>query len=82
MASSPMVPGPIQRGSYCWLHGAYYRWTGIIAGKRTTKTISQQEAAECQKRIRHYRALQKKVGQLVKQSLKKAPWHERPLKHQ
>jgi hypothetical protein len=64
------------------LHGTYYRWTGIIAGKRTTKTISQQEAAECQKRIRHYRALQKKVGQLVKQSLKKAPWNERPLKHQ
>jgi len=47
-----------------------------------TKTISQQEAAECQKRIRHYRALQKKVSRIVKQSLTKAPWNERPLKHQ
>jgi hypothetical protein len=64
------------------LHGIYYRWTGIIAGKRTTKTISQREASECQKRIRNYRALQKQVGQLVKQSLKKAPWNDRPLKHQ
>ena len=62
------------------LHGTYYRWTGIIAGKRTTKTISQREAKECQKRIRSYRALQKQVGKLLKQSLKKAPWNDRALK--
>jgi hypothetical protein len=94
-ASLPLLPGSVSTAqSTCGkpncackkrppkLHGTYYRWTGIIDGKRTTKTISQQEAAECEKRIRHYRALQKKVGQLVKQSLKKAPWNERPLKHQ
>ena len=93
--SLPLLPGSVSTAqSTCGkpncackedppkLHGIYYRWTGIIAGKRTTKTISQQEATECQKRIRHYRALQKRVGQLVKQSLKKAPWNERPLKHQ
>ncbi len=25
------------------LHGVYYRWTGFIAGKRTTKTVSKEE---------------------------------------
>jgi len=64
------------------LHGTYYRWTGIIEGKRTTKTISKEEASECQKRIRNYRNLQKQVDHLVKQSIKKAPWNERPLKNQ
>jgi hypothetical protein len=64
------------------LHGTYYRWTGIIAGKRTTKTISQKEASECLKRIRNYRNLQKQVDHLVKQSLKMAPWNEPRLKYQ
>src|SRR6516162_6677073 len=30
---------------------AYYRWTGWINGKATTKTISEEIARECQKRI-------------------------------
>ena len=25
-------------------HGVYYRWTGVLAGKRTTKTVSREEA--------------------------------------
>ena len=25
------------------LHGTYYRWTGFIDGKRTTKTISKEQ---------------------------------------
>jgi Family of unknown function (DUF6788) len=92
--SLPLLPGSVSTAqSTCGkpncackeepptLHGIYYRWTGIIAGKRTTKTISQREATECQKRIRNYRALQKQVGRLLKQSLKKAPWNERPLTH-
>jgi hypothetical protein len=29
-------------------HGVYCRWTGVLAGKRTTKTLSQDEARECQ----------------------------------
>jgi hypothetical protein len=63
------------------LHGTYYRWTGIIAGKRTTKTISKDEACECLERIRNYRNLQKQVDYLIQQSLNKAPWNERPLRN-
>ena len=59
------------------LHGTYYRWTGIIAGKRTTKTISKEEADECMKLIGNYRNLQKKVENLISQSLKQAPWNQR-----
>jgi hypothetical protein len=33
-----------------YLHGPYYRWTGWINGKPTTKTISEEIARECQKR--------------------------------
>src|SRR5262249_20286093 len=32
-------------------HGPYYRWTGWINGKPTTKTITEEVARECQKRI-------------------------------
>lgn len=91
----PMLPGSVSTArSTCGkpncackqtpakLHGTYYRWTGVIEGKRTTKTISPSQADECQKRIRNYRALQKHVGKLLKQSLKKAPWNDRKLKHQ
>ena len=60
------------------LHGLYYRWTGFIQGKRTTKTLSPPEARECQKRIRNYRALQRKIGQLLRQALQHAPWNQRP----
>ena len=36
------------------LHGTYYRWTGFIDGKRTTKTISKEVPRECKSRIRLY----------------------------
>ena len=55
-------------------HGVYYRWTGILEGKRTTKTLSQEEARECQTRIKNYRELQKHVRKLVGQALQNAPW--------
>jgi hypothetical protein len=58
-------------------HGVYYRWTGILAGKRTTKTLSQAEARECQARIKNYRKLQTAIGKLVHQALKNAPWTNR-----
>ena len=93
--SLPLLPGSVSTAqSTCGkpncackedppkLHGTYYRWTGIIEGKRTTKTISKEEASECQKRIRNYRNLQKQVDHIVKQSIKKAPWNDRPLKQQ
>jgi len=56
------------------LHGAYYRWTGFIAGKRTTKTISRETALECQRRIQNFRKLQRKIERLVRESITDAPW--------
>lgn len=58
-------------------HGVYYRWTGILEGKRTTKTLSQAESSECQARIKNYRELQKTISALIRQSLKNAPWTKR-----
>lgn len=56
------------------LHGAYYRWTGFIGGKRTTKTISRQTALECKRRIQNFRKLQREIERLVRASLDDAPW--------
>jgi hypothetical protein len=56
------------------LHGPYYRWTGLINGKRTSKTLSKEVALECSRRIENYRKLQKKIDQLLKLGLKNAPW--------
>jgi len=56
------------------LHGLYYRWTGFIAGKRTTKTLSKQQAAECRRRIRNYRRLQRQIEKLLSVALARAPW--------
>ena len=60
------------------LHGTYYRWTGFIAGKRTTKTISQQQAEECERRIKNYRALEHKLDQIAEDALVNAPWNQSP----
>jgi hypothetical protein len=59
------------------LHGPYYRWTGFLLGKRTTKTLTPAQARECQRRIAHYRALEKQISRLVRQALQEAPWNER-----
>jgi hypothetical protein len=56
------------------LHGTYYRWTGFIDGKRTTKTISREQAKECRRRIKRFRKLQKQIDALLSQSLANAPW--------
>ena|SRR5215475_8766594 len=58
------------------LHGVYHRWTGFIAGKRTTRTISEPVAKECERRIKNYRALQQKIEQLTEAALVSAPWIE------
>src|SRR5437763_11511166 len=61
----PILPGSIStarsqcgnKGCACRkkrsprLHGTYYRWTGFIDGRRTTKTISKETAQECKRRI-------------------------------
>jgi len=59
------------------LHGPYYRWTGLLEGKPTTKTLTPAEARECHRRIAHYRALEKQIRQLVRQALQHAPWNQR-----
>jgi hypothetical protein len=56
------------------LHGPYYRWTGIIAGRRTTKTITHELARECEKRIRHYKKFKRQLDLLLDQALQEAPW--------
>ena len=56
------------------LHGLYYRWTGFIDGKRTTKTITKEIAKECQRRIKNYRRLQQQIEELLAQALAQAPW--------
>jgi hypothetical protein len=84
----PILPGSISTArSTCgkpncrckqdnrYLHGTYYRWTGAIAGRQTTKTISKKQALECARRIRNYRALQRKLKKLLDQALNNAPWN-------
>ena len=58
-------------------HGVYYRWTGVLEGKRTTKTISRAEALACEASIKNHRKLQKTISDLIRQSLKNAPWTQR-----
>jgi hypothetical protein len=59
------------------LHGIYYRWTGFIGGKRTTKTISKEVAQECRRRISNFRRLQKDIEALLREALANAPWTSR-----
>ena len=88
VAKGPILPGSVSTAnSQCGkphcackasppkLHGTYYRWTGFLKGKRTTKTISKEAAEEAQRRI-IYRALQGQLDQLVEQALENAPWKE------
>ena len=56
------------------LHGPYYRWTGWIDGKRTTKAISEEIARESEKRIENYKELQRKFDEIVADALDQAPW--------
>lgn len=59
------------------LHGIYYRWTGFIGGKRTTKTVSKEVAQECRRGIRNLRRLQKDMEILLREALANAPWTSR-----
>src|SRR5580765_3055284 len=60
------------------LHGTYYRWTGFIDGKRTTRTISKEAAAECKRRIKRFRKLQRELDALLAEAVKAAPWVSTP----
>ena len=87
--TDPILPGSIStayatcgkrrcvcRASPPQLHGPYYRWTGVIDGKRTTKTITKEQAKECERRIKNYRRLQAQMERLVTDAVKSAPWTE------
>ena len=56
------------------LHGVYYRWTGFIGGKRTTRTISREMALECKRRIQNFRKLERVIERLLRDSFSDAPW--------
>ena len=92
-AEGPILPGSVSKvSSQCGkancackakppqLHGPYYRWTGFINGKRTTKTISHELAMECEKRIKRYAKLQNKMDREIKEALLDAPWNQKILK--
>lgn len=83
----PLLPGSVStarsrcgkgncacKGKPPRLHGAYYRWTGFIAGTRTTRTISKETAMECQRRLQNFRKLQRTLERLMRDSLDNAPW--------
>ena len=85
--NDPILPGSVTtarsqcgkhncacKGTPPRLHGPYYRWTGFVNGKRTTRTLNKETALECKRRIRNFRKLQKKIDKLVRQSLDNAPW--------
>ena len=73
-------PNCVCKGDPPCLHGIYYRWTGFIDGKRTTRTISREAAMECKKRIRNYRKLQRQIDKLLCQSLADAPWMQKNIR--
>jgi uncharacterized protein DUF6788 len=90
---SPLLPGSISTArSTCGkpncackaqppkLHGPYYRWTGIAEGKRTTITLTEEEAQECQRRINNYHRIKNQLDKLLHQGLQGAPWKNRPQK--
>ena len=85
--TEPILPGSVstaksrcgKKSCICWskkpkLHGTYYRWTGFIDGKRTTKTISKEVALECRKRIHSYNSFKKRIDDVLKMAISDAPW--------
>ena len=58
------------------LHGPYYRWTGRMDGKVTTKTLSKEVADECERRIASYRKFQQQIASLLELAMDSAPWSE------
>ena len=89
-AAGPLLPGTIstamakcgKKKCRCksdpeFLHGPYYRWTGAIDGKRTTITLSEEEAHECSRRIENWKKLQRKIELIKEKALKDAPWNNR-----
>lgn len=57
-------------------HGPYYRWTGIIDGKRTTKALTKDQYQECKRRIKNYKEFKRRLDGIHKKILKEAPWNK------
>jgi len=88
-ANLPLMPGSISSASgTCGkpncackasppkLHGTYYRWTGFLDGKRTSKSISKKAADECARRIKNYHDLLKQIDRVAQKGLTNAPWKD------
>ncbi len=65
------------RADHHKLHGPYYRWTGTINGKFTSRIITKEIAEECRKRINNYKKLQKEIKKLLDEGIKHAPWNNK-----
>jgi hypothetical protein len=91
-ASIPLLPGTIstakakcgQKTCKChtspkYLHGPYYRWTGLIDGKKTTVTLTKDEARECSRRIKNWKKLQEKIAKIKENAFDAAPWNTRKM---
>ena len=85
--TGPLLPGSISmayakcgkprcvcKGKNPILHGPYYRWTGFIDGRRTTRTITKEQAEECERRIENLRRLEAELKKLLDQAISEAPW--------
>ena len=83
----PAMPGSVsQTGGKCgkpncrckreadYIHGPYYRWTGKVNGRYTSVILTKEEAEECRRRIKRWRALEKKMALLAKRGISRAPW--------
>jgi hypothetical protein len=62
------------------LHGPYYRWTGKLNGKITTRTISNQEAKECERWIQNYQELSVDLEKMLEEASDSAPWTRKDRK--
>jgi hypothetical protein len=56
------------------LHGPYFRWTGKLNGKITTRTLSEHEAKECERWIANYQKLTTEIEKMLEKSSDSAPW--------
>jgi hypothetical protein len=88
--SGPILPGSVStamarcakktckcRDDPSQRHGPYYRWTGLIDGKKTTVTPAPEEAKECQRRIKNFKKPQAVPAKMVQAALEAAPRTQR-----
>ena len=57
-----------------YIHGPYHRWTGRIKGRQTSVILTKEQADECRRRIKRWRAFEREVASLSKKGMSKAPW--------